>query len=100
MTQFVKCKFRVSDTRLWTYVNDGAPVAEGDVVRVPHKSGDGWQKVFVAETTDVDPHLPYELKPILGLHVEEEPTALEAAVSAAPGREFNPDDPFGLPSLD
>lgn len=97
MTQFVACKFRIEDTRTYTYANDGDPVNDGDVVRVPDRSGDGWKKVFVVSTTDQAP--PFECKPILGLHVEEEPLALEAA-AATPAREPNPDDPFGLPSLD
>ena len=69
--QFVACKFRISDTRTFTYVNDGPPVADGDVVRVPDRRSTGWKKVFVVSTTDEAP--PFECKPILGLHVEDEP---------------------------
>jgi len=72
MTQYVACKFRISDTRTFTYKNDGEPVAEGDAVRVTDRSGDGWKKVFVVSVTDVDPCLPFDLKPILGKHVEPE----------------------------
>lgn len=68
-TQFVACKFRISDTRTFTYANDGTPVKDGDVVRVPDRSGDGWKKVYVVSVTDEAP--PFECKPILGLHTEE-----------------------------
>lgn len=97
--QFVACKFRVSDTRTFTYHNDGEPVADGDQVRVPDPRTDGWKKVFVVSTSDEKP--PFETKPILGLHVEEEPTPLEAAAER-PAPDFVPaaGDPFGLPSLD
>lgn len=94
MTQYVACKFRIEDTRTYTYANEGDPVTDGDVVRVPDRSGDGWKKVYVVSTTDAAP--AFECKPILGLHVEEEPTPLEAAAPHEP----HPDDPFGLPSLD
>lgn len=32
MTQFVACRFRPGDTRLYTFANDGEPVKEGDFV--------------------------------------------------------------------
>lgn len=67
--QFVACKFRESDSRTYTYHNDGEPLASGDVVRVEDRSGDGWKKVFVAAVTDQEPSFP--TKPILGRHVEE-----------------------------
>lgn len=64
MTQFVTCKFRPTDTRTYTYVNDGDPVAPGDMVKVPDRSGDGWQRVEVVAIIDQAP--PFECKPILG----------------------------------
>lgn len=70
MTQFVAVKFRTSDTRTYTYEWDGEPLHEGDVVRVGDRSGDGWKKVFVVSTTDEAP--PFQCKPILGRHVDEE----------------------------
>lgn len=95
--QFVIVKFRITDTRTYTYANDGEPVNDGDVVRVADARADGWKKVYVVSVTDEAP--AFECKPILGLHVEEEPTPLEAAAET-PAREINPSDPFGLPSLD
>ena len=71
--QFVVCKFRIADTRTYTYANDGEPVQPGDTVRVPDRSSEGWKKVFVVETNHETP--PYECKAILGLHTEDEPAA-------------------------
>lgn len=81
--QFVVCKFRASDTRTFTYHNDGEPVHDGDTVRVPDPRSDGFKKVFVVSTTDEVP--AFTTKPILGLHTEDEPTPIEAAAPAAPG---------------
>jgi len=77
--QFVACKFRVSDTRTYTYTWDGEPLNEGDTVRVEDRSGDGWKKVYVVSTSDQAP--PFACKPILGKHVEpeHEDTPLQAA---------------------
>lgn len=68
MTQFVACKFRVEDTRTYTYAWDGEPLHDGDVVRVEDRGG-GSKKVFVVSTTDDAP--PFQCKPILGRHVDE-----------------------------
>ncbi len=78
--QFVICKFRETDTRTYTYANDGEPVEAGDVVRVEDRSGDGWKKVFVVGITDREPTFP--TKPILGLH-REEPDPAEQPPAAA-----------------
>ena len=72
--QFVAVKFRISDTRLFTYHNDGAPVADGDAVRVPDRSGDGWKKVFVVDANAAEP-TAFPTKAILGLHTDDEPAA-------------------------
>lgn len=69
MTQYLACKFRPADKRLYTYRNEGPPVACGDVVRVPDRSGDGWQRVTVHEIDYIPP--PYATKEILGLHSED-----------------------------
>lgn len=69
MTQFVAVKFRVEDSRTYTYAWDGEPLHDGDVARVEDRSGDGWKKVFVVSTTDEAP--PFQCKPILGRYVEE-----------------------------
>lgn len=45
--QFVACKFRPGDRRSYTYHWDGEPLAPGDEVKVPDKSGDGWSRVIV-----------------------------------------------------
>jgi hypothetical protein len=47
--QFVAVKFRSGDKRAWTYHWDGAPLACGELVRVPDRSGDGWQRATVHE---------------------------------------------------
>ena len=70
MPQFIECKFRSSDTRTYTYVNEGEPVAAGDFVKVPDNRSDGWKRVQVV-TIDV-PEPSYACKPILG-RVEDEP---------------------------
>lgn len=72
--QFVRCVFRETDLRSFTYHNDAEPVAVGDVVRVPNKDGIGWKKVFVVGLTDEKPSFP--TKSIIGPHVEDaEPKA-------------------------
>jgi hypothetical protein len=109
--QFVAVKFRIGDTRTYTYVNDGEPVTDGDVVRVADARSDGWQKVYVVSTTDEAP--PFECKPILGLHTEDEtvrdllvdvgstdPLDAPILMPRAPAPATTPGDPFGLPSLD
>lgn len=62
--QYVACKFRQSDTRTYTYSNDGDPVAVGDMVKVADNRSDGWKRVEVVEITDKAP--PFACKPILG----------------------------------
>lgn len=63
--QFIKCRFREGDARLYTYQNPGEPVAVGDFVKVPDKSGDGWKRVEVAEI-DVPEPTQFACKDILG----------------------------------
>lgn len=73
-TQFCKCKFRDSDSRSFTYANDGAPVAPGDLVKVPDaRDPSAWKKVRVVEVGDKAP--PFACKPILGLAEDEAPSA-------------------------
>jgi hypothetical protein len=69
--QFVACKYREGDKRTYTFVNDGPPVAPGDKVRVPDRSGDGWQRVIVAEIVTTPP--AFECKPVLGKIDPEDP---------------------------
>jgi hypothetical protein len=81
--QFVACKFRPTDTRCFTYHWDGEEqLADGDVVRVPDRSGDGWKKVYVADANAEEP-TGFPTKAILGRHVEEVPTQLDTAARDA-----------------
>lgn len=83
MPQYVLCKFRIADTRTFTYLNDGAPVEPGDQVKVPDKSGEGWKRVYVADVSDTPPaDLPkgVALKAIIG---KIEPEASPADVASA-----------------
>lgn len=71
--KFYACKFRSEDVRSYTYYYDGdEPLAIGDVVKVPDRSGDGWQRVTIASIGDEAPQFP--TKPIIG-KVEDEPEA-------------------------
>lgn len=63
--QYVQVKFRASDTRTYTYENDGDPVAIGDEVKVADNRSDGWKRVEVVGITDEKP--PFVCRPILGL---------------------------------
>lgn len=78
--QFVKCRFRPADTRLYTYINEGEPVAVGDWVKVPDSRSDGWKRVEVMELTDEEP--PFACKPILGKITGEDTDAAILAKSA------------------
>ncbi|NIJ18456.1 hypothetical protein FHS95_000125 [Sphingomonas naasensis] len=69
-TLFVACKFRPEDSRSYTYEWTGEPLAPGDMVKVPDKSGDGWKAVTVASVTDEAP--PFACKPILGRYNPDE----------------------------
>lgn len=79
--QYVAVKFRIGDTRTYTYSWDGEAFADGDVVRVPDRAGDGWNKVFVVSTTNEKP--PYSIKSIIGLHTDIGQMPLEDAAAAA-----------------
>jgi hypothetical protein len=63
---YVACKFRPEDRRTYTYEWDGEPLNKGDIVKVPDKSGDGWQRVTVDAISDEAP--AFACKPILGLY--------------------------------
>lgn len=72
--QYVACKFRSEDKRTYTYEWDGEPLTKGDIVKVPDKSGDGWQRVTVDAVSADAP--PFACKPILGLfNPDTEPDA-------------------------
>lgn len=76
--QYAACKFRVEDTRTYTYHFDGPALEKGDVVRVTDRDGDGWKKVHVVFVSNVQP--TFQTKPILGLHVEEDDSAAAVAL--------------------
>ncbi len=63
MTQFVAVKFSANDKRVYTYRNDGEPVAIGDKVDILSRTGTK-MSVEVVSTTDEEPS--YACKPILG----------------------------------
>lgn len=67
--QFVAVEFR-SGGRPYTYHNDGAPVWAGAVVKVPERSGDGWQRATAVSISDEEP--AFATKGILGLVEESE----------------------------
>lgn len=93
--QFVSVKFRPGDTRSFTYVNDGDPVAIGDEVKVPDRHGDGWNRVTVCDLPPGPPNnFPVEkLKAILG-RVEPEAPKPAAAATAPPAGVKTVDDLF------
>lgn len=63
--QYVACRFRPNDRRLYTYHWDGdEPLITGDFVKVEDWRGDGWKRVEVMAITDEAPD--FETKPILG----------------------------------
>jgi hypothetical protein len=69
--QYVGCKFRIADHRVFSYHNDGPPLAEGDIIRVPDRSSEGWKKVYVVTVGHDEP--AYPTKGVIGLHVDEAP---------------------------
>lgn len=73
MTQFIKCRFSPVDKRLYTYLNNGAPVMVGDMVKVPDNRSDGWKRVEVVETDVEAPD--FVCKEILGLVDDPAPAA-------------------------
>lgn len=74
MTVYVACKFRPTDTRTYTYQWDREPLFPGDMVKVPDRAGDGWQRVEVVFVTDEAPK--FACKSILGkLEPEPDPGA-------------------------
>lgn len=81
MTQFVKCRFNPWNERSYTYANDGAPVAVGDMVKVPDaQDPDAWKRVEVVEIDCDEP--TFACKPILGLVTGEDTDAAILAKAA------------------
>lgn len=78
MTQFVTCRFRPTDSRTYTYRNDGEPVSSGDIVKVEDNRNPGsWKRVWVVDVDVPEPSFP--CKPILGLVTGED---VDAAILA------------------
>ena len=66
--QYIAVKFRPTDRKSFTYHYDNgatAPLAVGDEVQVPDKSGDGWKRVTVAAVDQPKPTM-FATKPITG----------------------------------
>lgn len=74
--QYIACRFP-NQTRVYTYHNDGDPVAVGDKVIVESRTG----RAFVEVVSLSDDKPPFETKEILGLAPpREEPAAAEDKV--------------------
>ena len=56
--QFVAVRFKPGATKVYTYHNDGPPLAVGDRPAVDEARGDGWQRVEVAAIVDGPPDFP------------------------------------------
>lgn len=69
--QYLAVRFRPGDRKQYTYHNDGEPVAVGEFIKVPDRSGDGWNKVECVGILDKAP--PYATKPITGKFPPPEP---------------------------
>ena len=67
--QYLVCRFHAHSSIGYTYQWDGEPLAVGDIVKVPDRSGDGWRRVAVTAIT-TKPN--FETKPILGKITEED----------------------------
>lgn len=82
MPQFIACSFGRGG-RTYTYRNEGAPVAVGDVVKVPAaRNPEGWQRAIV-EAIDV-PEPSFETKPLVGfLETAAERAARKAQAEGA-----------------
>lgn len=95
MRQYVAVKFRPTDRQPYTYHNDGDPVAVNREVKVPDRSGDGWNRAIVVGIVDKP---KFDTKAILGLAPATD------ALPADPPKTRTPmpaDDLFGgLPKLD
>ena len=72
--KYAKCRFRPTDTRLYTYENPGLDLVAGDFVKVAdNRVPTAWKRVEVVELTDEIP--PFACKPILGIYnPDAEPT--------------------------
>lgn len=65
--KFAKCRFRPTDTRLYTYANPGLEIVPGDFVKVAdNRDPTAWKRVEVVELTDDVP--AFDCKPLLGIY--------------------------------
>lgn len=89
--QYVAVKFRIADTRTYTYVWNGPEeLAEGDQVKVADNRSDGWKRVYVVSISNEAP--PFDCKPILGKAEPEPRETVSDALVAAGSR-----DPLDAP---
>ena len=90
--QYAACKFRSTDARSFTYHYEGdEPLAPGDFVKVPDRSGDGWKRVQVVSVSDAAPSFP--TKGIIGIfNLDAEPRAAEPLAEVAPASDPLDDD--------
>lgn len=63
--QYIQATFRRGDARSYTYANPGEPLAIGDAIKVPDKSGEGWKIVYVSEV-GIEKPTKYECKSVIG----------------------------------
>lgn len=64
---YVTCKFRPGDNREYTYHYDGdEPLAPGDRVKVPDRSGDGFRVLAIARILRPDMKPEFETKGVIG----------------------------------
>lgn len=86
--QYVTVKFRPNDKRSYTYHNDGDPVKEGDLVKIPGKTeADGWTALKVVYVQPEGFKPPFATKAILGLappKEEDKPSSLFDARGGSP----------------
>lgn len=87
--QWVAVTFR-DGQRPYTYHNEGDPVRVGDLIKVPDKAGDGWQRARVVDLPFDPPRVngqAVKTKAILGLLEAPEPEA-KPEPAPAPGDLF------------
>lgn len=78
--QYVTARFRKEDRKTYTYHNDGDLLVPGDEVKVADRSGDGWQRIYIADVGVAKPDFP--TKPILGIAPpRDEETAFQEKLS-------------------
>ena len=77
MPQFIQCKFRPTDSRAYTYSNDGPEVAEGDLVKVANARAGATSIIHVVSVGLDEPS--FGCVAIIGKHVPEPDTLADDA---------------------